>query len=75
MKRLADAVKTMPHAKKYLRKDKAAAYLGCSVRFLAGLYANGEIPHHRLGTRRIVFKRTDFDAYMQKQRVERFAKE
>lgn len=75
VKRIVDAVKTLPHAKKYLRKDEAAGYMGCSVRFLGGLLAKGQVPYHRLGNKIVVFKRTDLDAYMQKRRVERFVQE
>ena len=55
--------------KPFLRRREAAHYLGCSVRRVDQLKHDGELPFHRIGRRRIVFKTDDLNALMEKTRV------
>ncbi len=50
----------------YLSKRDAAEYLGLSLRTVE--YHLPEIPHYRVG-RRIVFKLSELDAWMQQHKV------
>ena len=54
---------------RYLRREQAAAYIGCSLRQLDELKHNGELPFHRLGRRLIVFRIDDLEAFMDRYRV------
>ena len=53
----------------YLRRPEAARYLGCSVRQLDTMKADGEIPFCYLGRRLIAFRIEDLDEFMSKHRI------
>jgi len=54
---------------RYLRREGAARYIGCSLRQLDELKHDGEIPFYRLGRRLIVFRIDDLEAFMDRCRV------
>ena len=56
-------------AARYLRREEAARYIGCSLRQLDELKHDGELPFHRLGRRLIVFRIDDLEAFMDRYRV------
>jgi len=56
---------------RYLRREDAARYVGCSLRQLDTLKSEGAIPFHRLGRRLIVFRVDDLERFMSKCRVAR----
>ena len=56
-------------AVRYLRREEAARYIGCSLRQLDELKHDGELPFHRLGRRLIVFRIDDLEAFMDRYRV------
>jgi len=56
-------------SQRYLRRDQAARYMGCSLRQIDQLKHNGEIPFHRLGRRLIVFRVDDLETFMDSCRV------
>lgn len=54
---------TAPHADSWMTADEATAYLGYRTR--AALYQavrRGIVPAHRLGARRLRFRRSELDA-------------
>jgi excisionase family DNA binding protein len=53
----------------YLTKAESAAYIRRSVRFVDYLVAHGELRPFRPG-RKLLFLRSDLDAYVQRYRVE-----
>lgn len=55
---------------RYLRREDAAMYMGCSLRQIDQLKHDGEIPFHRLGRRLIVFRVDDLETFMDQCRVE-----
>lgn len=66
---------TGPHPKhakpsrRYLRRQEAADYLGCSLRQIDAMKADGDIPFCWLGRRLVVFRVEDLDDFMARQRV------
>ena len=54
---------------RYLRRDQAAKYMGCSLRQLDEFKHEGALPFHRLGRRLVVFRVDDLEAFMNKSRV------
>jgi len=56
-------------AKEFLRRPEAAQYIGCSVRQLDAMKADGDLPFCCLGRRLIVFRVEDLDAFMQRHRI------
>ena len=54
----------------YLSRKDAAVFLGCSLRFLDRVKANGDLPFHRLSRRLITFSISDLQAFADKRRVE-----
>ena len=61
--------KEQVQAGKFLRRPEAARYLGCSVRQLDAMKADGDLPFCCLGRRLIVFRVDDLDAFMERHRV------
>jgi excisionase family DNA binding protein len=47
----------------WMDAEEAAVYVGCKVRRLQDLAGDGRIPHGHLG-RRLVFKRSELDAWL-----------
>lgn len=54
-------------AGKYITREAAAQYLGCSLSTLDRLRKMGEITGRQFGLRRIVFDPADLDAYIMRQ--------
>ena len=54
---------------RFLRRPEAARYLGCSVRQLDAMKADGDLPFCCLGRRLIVFRGDDLDAFMERHRI------
>ena len=57
-------------SKKYMRRQEAAAYLGCSLRQIDAMKADGDLPYCWLGRRLILFRVEDLDDFMSRQRVD-----
>ena len=58
-----------PQDRRYLRREAAAEYLSCSVRYLDQLKANGEIPFIRMASKIVVYDIEDLDQYMARLKV------
>jgi len=53
----------------YLTKAQAQTYTGLSERTLDYARERGELGFYKLGKKRVLFKRADLDAYIERHRV------
>ena len=60
---------TAKPSKRYMRRVEAAQYMGCSVRQLDAMKADGNLPFCWLGRRLVIFRIEDLDDFMARQRV------
>lgn len=61
---------TTPTEPAYLTKSGAARYSSTSERALDYARQRGELPFIRFGARKILFKRCDLDAWLDRMRVD-----
>lgn len=54
----------------YLSYQTAAAYLDVPIGTLYSWVAQRRVPHHRMSTRMVRFRRSELDAWMDERKVE-----
>ena len=54
---------------RFLSRNEAAEFLHTSVRFMDGLRADGEVPYFKPSPKKILFKLSDLQSFMDRCRV------
>ena len=60
----------MTERTEYLNKADASEYTSLSARTLDAAKAAGELPFYRMGSRKVLFRRSDLDKWLSGMRVD-----